>query len=230
MKKRVTGWLALMLAMAVLLTACGAPSAAASSRPAPQQSAGASSSSAPVSVPEEDGKTPESEASAPASQPEEEKKAPESEAPAPASQPEEDEKTPESEASAPAAQPEEGPESTLKVTEDGWYNTKDEVALYLHQYNRLPDNYVTKNQAQKKGWSGGSVEKYTGEGTAIGGNRFGNYEGLLPEKKGRTYTECDINTVGKSKRGAERIIFSNDGLVYYTADHYQSFELLYGEP
>jgi len=132
--------------------------------------------------------------------------------------------------SASSSQPEEEPENTLKVTEDGWYNTKDEVALYLHQYNRLPDNYVTKNQAQKKGWSGGSVEKYTGEGTAIGGSRFGNYEGLLPEKKGRSYTECDINTVGKSKRGAERIIFSNDGLIYYTADHYESFELLYGEP
>ena len=64
-------------------------------------------------------------------------------------------------------------------------------------------------------------------GKSIGGDRFGNYEGLLPSKKGRTYTECDIGTKGKSSRGAKRIVFSNDGLVYYTDDHYESFTRLY---
>ena len=54
-------------------------------------------------------------------------------------------------------------------------------------------------------------------------------EGLLPEKEGRVYTECDIDTLGAEKRGARRIVFSNDGLIYYTEDHYESFELLYGE-
>ena len=63
----------------------------------------------------------------------------------------------------------------------------------------------------------------------IGGSRFGNYEGLLPEAEGRTYTECDIDTLGAEKRGAKRIVFSNDGLIYYTDDHYASFTLLYGE-
>lgn len=116
------------------------------------------------------------------------------------------------------------------VAEDGWYSSKDEVALYLHLYGHLPDNYVTKRQAQDKGWSGGSVERYTGKGTAIGGSRFGNYEGLLPEAEGRSYQECDIDTVGASSRGAKRIVYSNDGLIYYTEDHYESFELLYGEP
>lgn len=115
------------------------------------------------------------------------------------------------------------------VTEDGWYSSKEDVALYIHLYGHLPDNYVTKREAQDKGWSGGSVERYTGAGTAIGGSRFGNYEGLLPEKEGRSYTECDIDTVGTSSRGAKRIVFSNDGLIYYTGDHYASFELLYGE-
>lgn len=116
------------------------------------------------------------------------------------------------------------------VAEDGWYSSKEEVALYLHLYGHLPGNYVTKRQAQDKGWSGGSVERYTGEGTAIGGSRFGNYEGLLPEAEGRSYQECDIDTVGASSRGAKRIVYSNDGLIYYTGDHYESFELLYGEP
>ena len=122
------------------------------------------------------------------------------------------------------------PEPTPTVTEDGWYSTKEDVALYIHLYGHLPENYVTKREAQDAGWSGGSVELYTGEGTAIGGSRFGNYEGLLPEAPGRTYTECDIDTVGASSRGAKRVVFSNDGLIYYTGDHYESFELLYGEP
>lgn len=113
--------------------------------------------------------------------------------------------------------------------EHGTYDSKDDVALFIHTYGHLPDNYITKQQAEDAGWSGGSVEKYC-PGKCIGGGRFGNFEGLLPDKDGRTWTECDINTLGASSRGAERIVFSNDGLIYYTPDHYESFELLYGEP
>lgn len=130
------------------------------------------------------------------------------------------------------APPEEpvAPTEAPAVSEDGWYNSKEDVALYIHLYGRLPENYVTKREAQAEGWTGGSVEPYTGEGTALGGSRFGNYEGLLPEAEDRTYTECDIDTVGRASRGAKRVVFSNDGLVYYTGDHYESFELLYGGP
>lgn len=120
-------------------------------------------------------------------------------------------------------------EEERSVDEDGWYYSKEDVALYIYTYGRLPDNFVSKQEAEEAGWSGGSVERYL-PGCAIGGSRFGNYEGLLPKAKGRTWTECDINTDGKSSRGAERIVFSNDGLIYYTPDHYESFELLYGEP
>ena len=78
------------------------------------------------------------------------------------------------------------------------------------------------------GWEGGSLEPYA-PGKSIGGGYSGNYEGLLPDANGRKWTECDINTRGKKSRGAERIVFSNDGLIYYTGDHYESFTLLYGE-
>ena len=114
------------------------------------------------------------------------------------------------------------------LDEYGTYTTKEDVALYIHTYGRLPDNFITKKEAEKLGWPGGSLEPYA-PGMCIGGSRFGNYEKLLPEDKGRTYTECDIDTLGASKRGAKRIVFSNDGLIYYTDDHYESFELLYGE-
>ena len=112
------------------------------------------------------------------------------------------------------------------VVESGKYDTKDEVALYIHTFGHLPSNYITKKQAEKLGWSGGSLKKYA-PGCCIGGDRFGNYEGLLPKAKGRTYTECDIGTLNSNSRGAKRIIFSNDGLIYYTDDHYESFTQLY---
>ena len=111
---------------------------------------------------------------------------------------------------------------------DGSYTTKDDVALYIHLYGCLPSNFMTKKGAQALGWEGGSLEPYA-PGMCIGGSHFGNYEGLLPEKDGRKYTECDIDTLGAKSRGAKRIVFSNDGLIYYTDDHYESFTLLYGE-
>lgn len=113
------------------------------------------------------------------------------------------------------------------LPEDGCYDDKDSVALYIHQYGHLPQNYITKKEAEALGWPGGSLEPYA-PGKCIGGSRFGNYEGLLPEAQGRTYTECDIDTMYAKSRGAKRIVFSNDGLIYYTEDHYESFELLYG--
>ena len=114
------------------------------------------------------------------------------------------------------------------IDEHGSYTSKDDVALYIHTYGRLPENFISKKDAEKLGWSGGSLEPYA-PGMCIGGSRFGNYEGLLPKKSGRTYTECDIDTLGKKSRGAKRIVFSNDGLIYYTDDHYESFTLLYEE-
>ena len=120
----------------------------------------------------------------------------------------------------------EAPEEAL-IDRDGSYTSKEDVALYLHTYGCLPGNFITKNEARDLGWEGGSLEPFA-PGMCIGGDRFGNYEGLLPED--RDYTECDIDTLGASKRGAKRIVFSDDGLIYYTDDHYESFELLYGEP
>ena len=115
------------------------------------------------------------------------------------------------------------------LPEDGTYTSKEDVALYIHIYGKLPSNFITKKEAKKLGWPGGSLEDYA-PGKSIGGDYFGNYEGLLPTKEGRKYYECDIDTLGKSKRGAKRIIYSNDGLIFYTEDHYESFDLLYGEP
>ena len=132
---------------------------------------------------------------------------------------------------------EETTETTTAETEDAGitvkkgksYTDKDHVALYIHLYGELPPNFITKKEAEKLGWK--SQDGYLGDfapGKSIGGTYFGNYEGQLPKKKGRSYYECDIDYKGK-KRNAKRIIYSDDGLVYYTDDHYETFELLYGE-
>lgn len=114
------------------------------------------------------------------------------------------------------------------IAERGSYTSKEDVALYLHTYGHLPENFITKAEARDLGWNGGGLEELA-PGKCIGGDRFGNYEGLLPQAEGRSYRECDIDTLGADSRGAKRIVFSNDGLIYYTDDHYESFTLLYGE-
>ena len=120
----------------------------------------------------------------------------------------------------------EDPGETLE--ESGSYSSRDEVALYLHLYGHLPDNFITKQKAKDMGWDSQKGNLWeVAPGMSIGGDRFGNYEELLPVKDGRKYYECDIDYEG-GFRGGKRIVFSNDGLIYYTEDHYESFELLYG--
>lgn len=101
-----------------------------------------------------------------------------------------------------------------------YYYDVENVVLYLDTYGELPENYITKDEARDLGWEGGSVEVYQ-DGAAIGGDHFGNYEGLLP--KGN-WVECDIDTEDESGRGAKRLVFNlDDGLYYFTDDHYESF-------
>ena len=110
------------------------------------------------------------------------------------------------------------------VEEGGRYDSMEEVAIYLTFFEELPENYLTKKEAQALGWESkkGNLWKVA-KGCSIGGDRFGNYEGLLPDQKGRRWTECDLDFDGGYRCG-KRIVFSNDGLIYYTGDHYKSFD------
>lgn len=111
----------------------------------------------------------------------------------------------------------------IEIIEGEFYDTTQEVVEYLHHYEELPDNYLTKKEARDLGWlaSDGNLWEVA-PGASIGGDYFGNFEGLLPEKKGRDYQEADINYQGGYRDG-ERLVFSNDGLYFYTDDHYESF-------
>ena len=148
------------------------------------------------------------------------------------------EETPEASPDAPATSPADAAQDTPEVTpqdtpevpsEDGTpvegeacFST-EEVALYLRLYRQLPPNFMTKDEARDLGWSGGDLWSYAPD-RAIGGDRFGNREGLLPEG---SWHECDVNYAGGS-RGAERLVWNDDGDIYYTGDHYESFTQLYG--
>ena len=118
-------------------------------------------------------------------------------------------------------------ERDIKVKEKGQYTDKERVALYIHTFGHLPDNYITKADAQALGWDNtkGNLKKVA-PGKSIGGDRFGNYEGQLPKANKRKYFECDID-YKSGKRNAKRIVFSNDGLIFYTDDHYKTFQQLY---
>lgn len=114
------------------------------------------------------------------------------------------------------------------IDEDGTYTSKDEVAWYLHTYGHLPSNYITKSEAEDAGWrTGGKSLAQACPGKSIGGDKFSNREGLLPKAKGRQWYECDIDYAGEKSRNAKRILYSNDGLIYYTEDHYKTYERLY---
>lgn len=117
--------------------------------------------------------------------------------------------------------------TNIKIEKGLRYTAREEVAAYIHEFQELPPNFITKKEAQELGWnnSEGNLWDVT-DRKSIGGDRFYNREGLLPEADNRQYYECDINYYG-GYRGAERIAYSNDGLIFYTDDHYESFERLY---
>jgi ribonuclease T1 len=124
------------------------------------------------------------------------------------------------------AKPTSSQTTQIAVEESGTYTDKDHVAAYIHKFKKLPANYITKKEAQKLGWKEGGTLDKVAPGKSIGGDHFGNFEKQVPDKQGRKWTECDIDYT-KGNRGAKRIVFSNDGLIYYSDNHYKNFVKLY---
>lgn len=122
-----------------------------------------------------------------------------------------------------------GEDRQVEIKIDGVYTSKEDVKNYLIEYEKLPSNYIKKKEAMELGWESKDGNLWdVADGKSIGGDNFGNREGLLPKEKRRKYFECDIDYAGGFRNG-KRIVYSNDGLIYYTDDHYKNFEKLYGE-
>ena len=103
--------------------------------------------------------------------------------------------------------------------------TNDEIVVkYLKEHGELPDYYITKSEAKSLGWvpSKGNLCEVA-PGRAIGGDIWTNRQKSLPTKSGRKYFEADLN-YNCGNRNADRVVFSNDGLVFVTHDHYRNFE------
>ena len=115
------------------------------------------------------------------------------------------------------------PQMTATPVPEGPIIDPQSIADYLFAHGKLPDNFITKEEARAWGWD--SSRNYLSDvapGMSIGGDYFGNYEERLPVVKGRKYYEADCYYTG-GKRNAYRVIYSDDGHVWYTEDHYQTF-------
>ena len=122
------------------------------------------------------------------------------------------------------------------VEESGQYTTKDSVAAYLCKFDKLPANYVGKNEGKKlyESETGNTFEKWnfnpwTTISVMIGGDNFDNfasnpdnYHKTLPEG---SYHEADVDYSGKN-RGTKRLVYQSDCIIFYTANHYESFDKL----
>lgn len=127
-------------------------------------------------------------------------------------------------------------ESILEaVVESGTYTTRDSVAAYLCKFGNLPGNYVGKNEGKKlyeaKGYtfSKWNFNPWTTLGVMIGGDKFDNfasdpdyYHENLPEGN---YHEADVEYSAKN-RGTKRLVYQPDCIIYYTADHYETYTRL----
>ena len=212
MKKQIIALLLLFAALAGLLTGCGAAEAVDTAQAVLDLIEAYDDAQDPVPGSREDAGKPER---SPAGN------APETSAPSERDRPAVDADAPPAEAGVPE---EENAPDSAAITQDGEYSSPEDVAEYLHTYGKLPGNFITKNAARDLGWDSSKGNLWdVAPGKSIGGDYFGNYEGLLPEGK---YRECDVNYAG-GYRGAERLIYGEDGSVWYTNDHYQSFTQLY---
>ena len=110
-----------------------------------------------------------------------------------------------------------------QINENSYYTTKEEVALYLVTYKKLPSNYMTKNNYNNMTNSGTDLP--AGSSTRIGGDRYYNSDGDLPDFGG-AWSECDVNASGPtpSQRGSKRIVFTWNFRMFYTDDHYSHWQ------
>lgn len=104
------------------------------------------------------------------------------------------------------------------ATKDG----ENGADFWIKYYGQLPDYYISKQEISKLGWKSGKSPKKFAPGKMITGGIYRNDNECLPDIKGRVWYEADINYY-EGKRNKHRILWSNDGLIFATYDHYETF-------
>ncbi len=100
---------------------------------------------------------------------------------------------------------------------------------WMYYLNELPDYYITKTEAYEMGWNNlkGNLAKVAPNHMIFGGV-YKNKNKVLPDREGRIWYEADINYTN-GYRNRQRVVFSNDGLIFATYDHYDTFIEVIGE-
>ncbi len=93
---------------------------------------------------------------------------------------------------------------------------------YLIRYGKLPDYYIDINNLRELGWKDGKSPSKYAPGKMLTRGRYFNDNKHLPDAPGRLWFECDINYY-EGRRNQHRILYSNDGLMFVTYDHYETF-------
>lgn len=115
----------------------------------------------------------------------------------------------------------------VTVEEDGIYTSMEEVSVYIHTYGHLPSNYITSEEAAELGYDESQVNlSEVAPGKSIGGDVYENEENMIPVEEGLTYHQCDINSEN-GERTDERLVYSNEGDIYYTPDLFETFQRIY---
>ena len=92
----------------------------------------------------------------------------------------------------------------------------------LKNFQKLPEYYITLSEAIKHGWQNGKSPAKYFPNKMIAGGIYKNQNHHLPDAPNRIWYEADINYY-EGKRNRHRILWSNDGLIFVTYDHYQTF-------
>jgi hypothetical protein len=117
------------------------------------------------------------------------------------------------------------------IQENKKYTSKDSVAAYIYLFHKLPANYINKSAAQELYEAkGNTFTKWNFNplnvlGYMVGGDVYYNNEKKLPVIS-MVYYEADVDYFGDN-RGTKRLVWTTDGAVFYTANHYETFVKLY---
>ncbi len=118
----------------------------------------------------------------------------------------------------------EGPhaEKASTVQSNEVINTFEGVADYIVKYGRLPDNFITKAEAAKLG---GTRKRQSRRSSAWKKHRrrYLSKQRKAASRCGRTRMERSRHQLYIGIPGSDRIVYSNDRLVYKTTDHYKTF-------
>ena len=101
-------------------------------------------------------------------------------------------------------------------------NETDGADWTLKHEGKLPEYYIEEDEIRTLGWRPGRWPSNFAPGKMIKKGIYSNRNNHLPDEIGRVWYEADINYM-QGKRNSQRVVWSNDGLIFVSYDHYKTF-------